>query len=77
MVFQSEHSCVLAYDLDVLPAQASEPPSCNFAERGREVNEVDTVEELRHIDILGHGLYVPAGSTTNLEISSILVVSLV
>lgn len=71
MILQAELPRVLADDLDIGPAQPLEALTRNFAERGREVDKIHAGEELRDIDVFGHGLNVPSCATANLDYKQI------
>ena len=68
IIFEAELPSVLTNNLDVLPAEPFEAFPRDFAERGREIDDVDAREELGDVDEARHGLNVVARATTNLEI---------
>lgn len=72
IILQAELSRVLANDLDIAPAKSFETLSSNLTERGGEVNKVDTGKELGDVDEGGHGLNVPARSSTDLRQSQLV-----
>lgn len=76
VVTELESASILADDLDVLPAEASESGSGDLAQRGREIDEVDGVEEARDGQIFLHLLNVPAGATTNILQAKIILAQL-
>jgi len=67
VVLEAEGACILTDDLHVGPAETLEALAGDLAQRGREVDEVDTGEELGHGDELRHGLDVPSCTAANLE----------
>lgn len=66
VVFKAEFAGVLANDSDICPAEPLESLLRNLAQGGREVDEIDAGEEFRDVDMLGHGLDVPASAASDL-----------
>jgi hypothetical protein len=66
VVAELEGASILTDDLDVLPAEAGESCSGDLAQRWREIDEVDCVEEAGDRKVFLHLLDVPASASTNI-----------
>jgi hypothetical protein len=55
---ETERPGILADDGHILPSETLKPLASNVAERGREINQVDLIEELVHWDESRHGFNV-------------------
>ena len=65
VVAELEGTSILTDDLDVLPAEAGESGSGDLAERRREIDKVDCVEEAGDGKVLLHLFNVPASAAAN------------
>jgi hypothetical protein len=72
VVCQTEGPSILADDVYVLPAQTLKSLGSNLAEGSAQVNQVDSVEEVGHINLLTHLLNVPASSASNIDPNGLL-----
>ena len=67
IVLEIEVPRVFADDLDIVPAESRKPIARDFAQRGREVDQVYCGEELGHLNELGHGLNIPSRAPAHLS----------
>jgi hypothetical protein len=66
VIAELEGASILTDDLDVLPAEAGKSGSGDLAQRWREIDEVDCVEEAGDRKVFLHLLNVPASASTNI-----------
>jgi hypothetical protein len=66
VVAELEGASILADNLDVLPTEAGKSGSGDLAQRWREIDKVDCVEEAGDRKIFLHLLDVPASASTNI-----------
>ena len=69
VIFQPKIASILAQHLD-FPSEACESFSCDLAQRRRQIYQVDSREESRHVKISLHGLDIVSCSATYLFLFS-------
>lgn len=67
VVAEAEHARILAHDLDVGPTEPGEALLGHLAQRGRQIDQVDGMEEVGDGQVLLHLLNVPAGAAANVN----------